>query len=156
MNRSAAFQFGSRSTWEPSIQRSPQFSIATISGLNAFPFGVNSRAIRFDPSLTGTCWITSAWHSRSSRSLRMFVGIRSGEATNSLRRPRPGIRSRTTNNVHLSPNKNQGSTIQDRGNAGEDRRSERVFLEVGRRARLDSSTQNTFKLKATGSYTSRL
>src|SRR5262249_24161728 len=40
---------------------------------------------------------------RSSRSVRMFVGIPSGEAANSLKRVRPKKRSRMTSRVQRSP-----------------------------------------------------
>ena len=40
---------------------------------------------------------------RSSRSLRMFVGIPSGEAAKSLKRVRPKKRSRMTSRVQRSP-----------------------------------------------------
>src|SRR3974390_1073527 len=40
---------------------------------------------------------------RSSRSVRMFVGMPSGEAVKSLKRVRPKSRSRTISNVQRSP-----------------------------------------------------
>jgi len=89
----------------------------------------------------------------------MFVGIRSGEATNSLKRARPRIKSRTTNNVHLSPNKSRlHDTGQGERRGGTEQEAD-VFgglaadtVEYWYPKDLQTKSNFTCRIKAKGAY----
>jgi ribosomal protein L22 len=59
--------------------------------------------MRFVPSSAGICSTMPRASRRSSLSVRMLVGMPSGEATKSLNRVRPKKRSRMTSRVQRSP-----------------------------------------------------
>lgn len=73
----------------PFSHLSPHFSIERRTGFRASPFSVRLYARRFEPSSAGTRSAMSCCTSRARRSLRMLVGMPSGDAMNSLNRVRP-------------------------------------------------------------------
>ena len=81
----------------------PQSRMVLRIGPNDWPFFVRRYARRLVPSWAGICSTMSCSKSRSRRSLKIFVGMPSGEALKSRKRLRPRNRSRTISRVQRSP-----------------------------------------------------
>src|SRR5450756_2194940 len=110
-------------------QARPQSRMALNTGRSALPFSVSRYAKRFVPSAAGVCWMISFCLRRSSRSLKILVGMPSGEAEKSRKRSRPITRSRMIRSVQRSPTMSR----QQATGQGERRSRDVVATEAGLR-----------------------
>ena len=107
----------------------PQSRKACTTGRSSCPFFVSRYARRLVPSSAGTCSTILCCRREISRSLKMFVGMPSGEPLKSRNRLRPSSRSRMTSSVQRSPRMSSEQEIgHGERRAGERRAFDRVAM----------------------------